>query len=366
MSQDIAADEAAAAGGAAQPDFEVTPETNVGLGGRTARAYVFTIHAEDPDDPENHAMRQAWNPPHATGAIRYIVCQKEVGGNTHRQHWQGYVQMTSPQRASAVRRHLNCTWAWVKPAAGTPQQARAYCTKADTRMDGCVPFEDGTLVEQGKRVDLDAVAEMAREGRSLAAIAEEHPATFMRYHAGITRFAQLIAGAERSTQRRPDLEVIVICGPPGTGKSRWAWDTYPDLYNLSVGSSSTVWWDGYDAQETVLIDDFQGGIPFRLLLNYLDIYAIQAPVKGGMVWLAFKRVIITSNLFYADWYAADASGRRDLAALQRRITELRYMSAINADAQVWRRGSASDPATWVPLASPFAEPMHAPGFNAPA
>lgn len=366
MSQN--SDDEVPGGAAVDPDgeFEVSPADDVRVGGRTARAWVFTAHSQCLNNPDENARRQAWVPPVAGGRLRYIVCQREVGGNTGREHWQGYVQLDSPQRAAAVRRILGCDWAWIKPARGTPAQARAYCTKEDTRREGDVPHESGTMVDQGKRVDLDAVAEMSRSGATLAAIADAHPGTFMRYHAGISKFHQLVAGAARSTMRREALEVIVVCGPPGTGKSRFAWDTYPDLYNLSVGSSATVWWDGYDAQETVLIDDFQGGIAFRTLLNYLDIYAIQVPVKGGMVWLAAKRIIITSNLFYADWYAQDPNGRRDMAALQRRITELRYMPAIGAEPQVWRRGRPEVPTEWVPLQCPFVVPMHAPGFHAPS
>lgn len=352
------------------PQFEVTASTNERAGGSPQRHWVFTIQCDALDEPAVHALRRAWRPPTVTTTggkgLRYIVCQQEVGHESGRLHWQGYLQCGQPTRASGVRTLLSCPWAWVKPARGNAQQARAYCMKEDTRLSGSEPHESGSIAveAQGKRNDLAAVASMVKDGKSLADIASEHAECFMRYHSGIMKYMHVQRAAQMSSLRRPDLQVIVIWGPPGSGKSRWAWDTYPDLYNLAVGSSQTVWWDGYEGQETVLIDDFQGGIPFRLMLNYLDVYAIQAPVKGSMVWLSFKRIVITSNLFYADWYSKE-SQRRDMSALQRRITDLWYMSALGAEPETWRRGDAGVPAEWVPVECPVAQ-NHSTGFVPPS
>lgn len=345
---------------------EVSAGSDISEGGKTCRRWVCTIQAQHDTLAMENGKRSSWRPPAGAGPtkIRYLVMQQEVGSETGRLHWQGYVEFSQPVRAAGVRKSLSCPWAWVKPARGTATQARAYCTKEDTRAPDGMRVEWGSpgVESQGKRNDLIAVATLVAEGRSLVEVASEHPETFIRYHAGIQKLLQLQAHAARSVEMRPNLEVIVICGPPGTGKSHWAREQWPDLFALAVGSQQVIWFDGYDGQETLLIDDFQGGIPFRLLLNYLDIYAVQGPIKGGHVWLTYSRVVITTNLFYADWYAADGQ-RRDMAALQRRITELRYLPAFGAEQEVWRRGSATDPSSWVPLQCPFTIPNHAPGFR---
>lgn len=345
---------------------EVSPGSDISDGGKTARRWVVTIQGQHDTLAMENAKRSSYRPPAEAGPtkIRYLVMQQEIGGETGRLHWQGYVEFSQPVRAAGVRKSLNCPWAWVKPARGTGAQARAYCTKDETRAPDGVRVEWGSMAleGQGKRNDLAAVAAGVTEGMSVVEVALAHPETFIRYHAGIQKLAQLQAHAARSVEKRQDLEVVVVCGPPGTGKSFWAREQWPDLFSLAVGSQQVIWFDGYDGQETLLIDDFQGGIPFRLLLNYLDIYAVQGPVKGGHVWLTYRRVVITSNLFYADWYAAD-NARRDMAALQRRITELRHLPAFGAEHEVWRRGSATDPSTWVPIQCPFGASSHAPGFR---
>lgn len=347
----------------APEEFAVTSDTDVRRG-NPARHWVFTIHSESTDDPVVNAMRQAWRPPNIRGKIRYLVCQQEIGGVTGRAHWQGYVQFTSPVRCTQVRAELNCVWAWVKPARGTPQQARAYCTKEDTRAPGTEPVEYGTFVEvQGKRNDLHDVFDMLRDGASMVSVLEAQPASFMRYQRGIQAASHLLRTREASTKLR-DVEVIVVWGPPGSGKTRWVWETYGggSMYTLSL-SGSTVWWDGYDGQETVLMDDYAGQIPYRTLLTYLDRYPVQCPVKGSMVWLSATRIILTSNLHWSDWYQQDTQGRRDPSALQRRIGQVRHVPAWGAVHSVQLRGvDPTDSATWVPSNVPSAI---APGFIPP-
>lgn len=355
-------------GGAGEDEFQVSPTDNVEAGGRTARHFVITIQAECLESVAENLRRSQWVPPSEPGntKIRYLVMQEEIGRETGRRHWQGYVQFSSPVRAAGVRKALKCDFAWVKPSRGTPDQCRAYCTKDDTRAPDGRRVEWGQMAAetQGKRNDLTAVAELIKSGSSIADVAMEHAETFMRYHGGITRFAAIARSAGASTAMRPDLEVVVVFGPPGSGKSKAVWDRFPDAYTLTVNPGGQLWWDGYESQETVLIDDFSGaGIPYRTLLRYLDVYPMQVQFKGGMVWLAYKRIFITTNRFYAEWYAE--SDQRDLAALQRRITELIYMPALGAEPQVWHRGDRALPETWVPMENPVPVPQHAPGFFAP-
>ena len=62
-----------------------------------------------------------------------------------------------------------------------------------------------------------------------------------------------------------------IWGPAGTGKTRSVWLEYPDLYPKMANK----WWDGYQGEETVLIDDFDKR--HEPLIHHLKVWAQQAP-----------------------------------------------------------------------------------------
>ena len=57
------------------------------------------------------------------------------------------------------------------------------------------------------------------------------------------------------------------------------------------------WWDGYTGQETVIINEFRGGIAYSELLDLLDKYpkTVRRRCREPVPFLA-KRVIITSVL----------------------------------------------------------------------
>jgi len=114
--------------------------------------------------------------------------------------------------------------------------------------------------------------------------------------------------------------LYIYCGDAGTGKSRLAYEQFPDLYELPIGKD--LWFDGYGGQETVLFDDFDGQYPLSQLLKLTDNYYIrQVPIKGGHVWFNPKRIIITSNYNPCDWY--DYSNRyKQALGLRRRVTSL--------------------------------------------
>ena len=62
------------------------------------------------------------------------------------------------------------------------------------------------------------------------------------------------------------------------------------------------WWDGYSTQETVVLDEFYGWLPFDLLLRLCDRYPLLVETKGGQVQFVAKTIIITSNSLPSNWY----------------------------------------------------------------
>lgn len=81
-------------------------------------------------------------------------------------------------------------------------------------------------------------------------------------------------------------EVIVLWGPSGTGKSKWAFDNIGEDYYIKA--PLTKWWDGYRAQESVLIDEFRGVVAISHMLKWLDRYPCAVEKKGSQVYLQTK------------------------------------------------------------------------------
>jgi len=149
----------------------------------------------------------------------------------------------------------------------------------------------------------------------LAQIAEDHFSAFIRYEKGFRSYQRL-----KSAKRDWAMELIVIVGPSGTGKSRWARTQYPDAFWKMKGP----WWDGYDGEETVVIDEMYGHcFPFTFLLQLTDRYPFVVECKGGSINFISKRIVFTSNQHPRDWYNAESthSGPWDQNPLNRRLRE---------------------------------------------
>lgn len=94
--------------------------------------------------------------------------------------------------------------------------------------------------------------------------------------------------------------VTVFWGPTGTGKTRRAWelgglDAYPKIPN-------TKFWDGYQGQKVVIIDEFRGDVSMSNLLRWFDRYPVLVEIKGGSTILCAEVIYITSNLSPREWY----------------------------------------------------------------
>ena len=94
----------------------------------------------------------------------------------------------------------------------------------------------------------------------------------------------------------------VLYGPTGVGKSRAAFALGgDDAFSVTVPGKD-IWFDGYEGERTLIIDEFAGQIRLQYLLRLLDGYPLQLPVKGGHAWALYTEVIITSNYSPISWY----------------------------------------------------------------
>lgn len=147
-------------------------------------------------------------------------------------------------------------------------------------------------------------------------IANEHPEAWVRYHRG---FESLYNRLDDGPDER-EMDVVLFFGDAGTGKSTKARSyakLYGKYYSLGISSGGNLWFDGYNGEATILIDEFKGWIDPRTLNKILDIYKERFNVKGSTILGKWNHVFITSNYPPEEWWKQEVVWER--AALLRRI-----------------------------------------------
>lgn len=274
------------------------PHTNRWTKSPRARHWCFTVN--------NYEFIPKELPPHCT----YVVMGKEVG-EEETPHLQSYAQFTKSVRRSVIQKWCKkkC-WAMPKYRKSTPAQCRNYCIKDDDFVE----IGSFSGVYQGQRTDIEALVNAAQdlEQRPID-VCNEMPNTYGRYWKTFHHVRGLV-----TPPLRLGLRVHLYEGPPGTGKTRKAYEENDDLYILPVGTG--VWFDGYQGQSCALLDDFSGQMQLKDILRVLDIYPIQTQIKCSHTWFTPMKIIITTNVPLDDWY--DYTTRRDSKwALKRRFHE---------------------------------------------
>lgn len=212
----------------------------------------------------------------------YLVFGYEVGENGT-PHLQGYIEFANARALGGVKKLIGSR-AHLEPRMGTSKQASDYCKK-DEKF-----FECGELSNPGKRTDLLELKASVEEGN--VDVIETHFELYCRYRGGIN---DLIDKQNLKKKRTEMTKGIWFHGPTGSGKSHRAFEMAGD--DVYVWCDDGGWWDGYTGQETVVINDFRGGIKYNELLQLVDKWP-HSVRRRGKVPMPFtsKTVIVTSSL----------------------------------------------------------------------
>lgn len=246
--------------------------------------------------------------------IKYICFQKEKT-KTGNEHYQGYIELVKSERINSIKKIINCNSAHFEKRLGTRQQAIDYCKKTESAIPNSF-VEFGEVSTPGKRNDLNCLNELKE--KTIENFCIDYPIIAVKYPKGISNLKNCFESKKIGLR---NIEVNVLIGKPGCGKTRSVYDKFDilDIYKLNTNTNNTLWFDGYTGQSVLLIDDFKGWIKYTELLTILDIYPYRCQIKGGFCWAKWDKVFITSNYDIMMWY-------NDLnnEALLRRIHHTKY------------------------------------------
>lgn len=247
----------------------------------------------------------------ATRGISYSKGQLECCTTTGRLHWQFVVGFTKPCRLSHVKNVLNDA---VHAELSRSQAANEYVHKQDTSKGR--RWEFGKLPHRrNNKKDWQQVWDNATNGDILLI----SPSVRVCHYSTLRKIAMDHMKAEAGERK-----VYVFWGPTGTGKSRLAWtqagiDAYPK-------QPTTKFWDGYQGQENVVIDEFTGQIDITHLLRWFDRYPVCVETKGSGTVLKAKKIWLTSNIDPRHWYQSAPEAQQ--RALLRRFTLIKHIPIL--------------------------------------
>lgn len=245
--------------------------------------------------------------------IRYICFGEEICPKTNKDHIQGWIQLNKKKTIGGVKKLLNTNKLHLEACRGSEFDNDKYCSK-----DGKF-IKLGKFIRQGQRLDLEDIVERMKNGEKLIDIAEEDPMTYCKYRNGLKDIEANIIKKKLANFNK-DTEVIYIHGETGTGKSSYVWNNYDQKNVYKAEGSNLQWFDGYEGEDILWIDEYSNDIPIEKLLNLTDRYALKLPVKGGFTYRNWTKVIITSNLDPAILHSNAREVHRK--ALFRRITKI--------------------------------------------
>lgn len=278
-----------------------------------------------PADNSNIARRITFtlnNPVTAPGTdlttipyVRYAIYQLEKGEEGTR-HFQGYLEMTQAVRWSHFR-GTSLQGAHFERAKGDQHSNIVYCSKEEGKIEGPWEFGEKENGGQGSRNDIGLIAKDVLADIPLAEIAKRSPEGWIKWHKGI-RDLRETACPIAPRDPRIATEAIFIYGPPGVGKTKKAHEIAgPEAHWQDNGK----WWDGYEFNEWVVLDDFAGSsMAYKDFKRIVDRYPCRVEYKGGTKQMVTTKFVITSCRRPIEWWNMDKVGV-DTNEIYRRISK---------------------------------------------
>lgn len=221
--------------------------------------------------------------------VHYAIFGRETCPVTKKEHWQGYVHLKGQLTLASMKEYDD--EAHFEVARGGGGDNFAYCSKDGEYIEHNEQYRPTTR----KRIDYRQEIEFARTGnfdamnwglqfRDKKKIMEHY------YDAKCREVMDLPPGTQSG---------LWIMAESGLGKSHWVRQHFGPIYL----KGHNKWWDGYQFQQAVLIDDFDkftATWAMSFMKLWADRYAYAAEFKGGSFSRIRPRVIIVTSQYHPD------------------------------------------------------------------
>nr|AQU11753.1 replication protein [Cruciviridae sp.] len=267
--------------------------------------------------------------------MNFIIGQLEYTQNEDEQdnfHWQGYVQFHKSLRFTQVKKYLKSYTAHVEQANGTLEENIQYCSKSASRVLPAKSY--GKPVESGERTDIERLYVDVKSGKSMACIIDHHTNTWFKYHGAVDK-AKFYLEQKVACQKRT-CTVTVWVDQGQTGKTtRALYDINEDgkmiaktgVFRLTH-EEGRLWWDGYDGQPTLVIDDCVHLIKFDYWKSLVDGHPMRIQIKNGWKNALWNRVIINSNRHPNNWWPDNSEANLSMPYFKGRIALINDMAPL--------------------------------------
>lgn len=292
------------------------------------RRWLFVLN-----NPEDHSEINFIN-----DCIKCWCYQYEIG-EKGTPHYQGYFELRNQQRVSWIKKNMSKEM-HLEACFGDRNANIHYCSKPHGPNDNCydkcieecickkcidarkcplkitdIIFGGDWSEEQGKRNDINCFKDAINEGMSVKDLWINHFALMLRYRDMVIKMRNDINDSYYEGLR----SVYLIFGESGTSKSKMIRDEEVNIYDKALDSKDKDWWEGYNQQQVVHFEDFEGEIPMRECIRLCDRYKIGVAKRYiGTVPFDGRIIYFSSNKIPEEWFNKELDKER-FNAFYRRI-----------------------------------------------
>ncbi|VDM96081.1 unnamed protein product, partial [Onchocerca ochengi] len=247
--------------------------------------------------------------------LKYGIVGRETCPQTNRLHFQCYFYFNTSVRFGTLRGRLP-TGTYIQLARGTAYQNFLYCSKEHIEYEiGQRPEPQQQYLERKRKTQQQSMnlKKFLNNHLTLDELVEEDNLFVMRNVGKMMTLKTLLL-----KDRTEKTDLYLIIGDAGVGKTKFACSLSKSYFIKTVNTEK--WWDGYEQQEVVILDDFYGWLTPNELFNLADSTKHMVQVKGGLMKFNSKALVITSNKLPEFWWKPEVVEKYDMDAFDRRVT----------------------------------------------